>query len=79
MVNRNKQVHVVHRDDGWHVTRPTKESPVSNHRSQENAIEAGRGLAKKIEGELYIHTKKGPIRDCDSYGSDPSRSKDTVF
>ena len=34
-------------------------------------IELARVIAIKNEGELFIHNRKGQIRDRNSYGNDP--------
>jgi hypothetical protein len=44
--------------------------------TQEKAIDAAKKIAKKEKTSVVIHSKKGPIRDTDSYG-DESKKKDT--
>jgi len=50
--------------------------PVSTHRTQGAAEDAGRLLARENESELVIHRRDGRIRDKDSYGRDPCPPRD---
>ena len=72
-----KDYHVVPNGDEWAVKREGGERASSVHRTQREAIDAGRDLAKKNETELVIHRPNGQIRDSDSYGNDPHPPKDT--
>lgn len=71
-----KNVHVVPDGKNWAV-KPEGSKPVSKHRTQDAAEDAGRRLAKKNESELVIHRPNGQIRDKDTYGNDPNPPKDT--
>jgi Uncharacterized protein conserved in bacteria (DUF2188) len=44
----------------------------STHDTQDEAINEGRGLAKREQGELVIHGQEGQVREKDSHGNDPS-------
>jgi hypothetical protein len=59
----------------WTV-KPAGQTPVSTHRTQAAAIEAGRREAKRKETELLIQGRNGQIRSKDSYGNDPNPPKD---
>ena len=72
-----KNVHVVPSGNGWAVKQEGKATPVSNHRTQGAAEDAGRQIAKSNESELVIHRPNGQIRDKDSFGNDPCPPKDT--
>ena len=72
-----KSVHIVPREDGWAVRRSNGERDSSHHRTQADAIEAGRTTARREQTELVIHDQKGRIRDSDSFGNDPNPPKDT--
>lgn len=50
---------------------------LSNHRTQGNAIDAGRREAKRDGVDLVTHGRDGRIRSKDSYGNDPNPPKDT--
>jgi len=71
-----KDVHVVPHDDGWAVRREGAERASSVHRTQEQAADAGRRIAREERSELRIHGRDGRIRDSDSYGRDPNPPKD---
>jgi hypothetical protein len=68
---RNNEVHVVHKGDGW-IVEVTGQGPQSDRfDTQDEAINAGRQLAKQESKELVIHGEDGAIRQKDSYGGDP--------
>ena len=46
------------------------ERVTSTHRTQQEAIDAGRAIARNQESELVIHRSNGQIRDKDSHGKD---------
>lgn len=66
----SKNVHVVPSDGGWDVqvegTRKT-----SHFETQNEAIKAGRSLARGNHSEHIVHGTDGRIRQRDSYGRDP--------
>jgi hypothetical protein len=47
----------------------------STHETQAQAREAGRELARSNNAELHVHGRNGQVRDRNSYGNDPRRSK----
>lgn len=63
--------HVVPRDGNWAVQRENAERASSLHRTQAEAITAGRQIAQAERTELVIHGRDGKIRDKNSYGNDP--------
>ena len=69
--------HVVPRGAEWAVRRENSDRVTSQHRTQEQAIRAGREIAINQRAELVIHGRDGKIRDSDSYGNDPCPPKDT--
>ncbi len=74
-----KNVHVTH-DKGnktWNVKEEGSRQPTSTHRTQGAAIDAGRTIARRNEGELVIHDRDNRIRDKDIYGNDPNPPRDT--
>lgn len=71
-----KNVHVVPNGNNWSVVTEGTEKPLSNHRTQQAATEAGRKVAIESHCELVIHRPSGQIRDKDSYGNDPCPPKD---
>lgn len=71
-----KNVHVVPDGKGWSVKPEGAGKPLSKHRTQKAASEAGRKVAKQNQSELVIHRPNGQIRDKDSFGNDPCPPKD---
>jgi hypothetical protein len=71
-----RNVHVVPSGTAWAVKKEGQAAPVSKHRTQGAAEDAGRTIARKNESELVIHRPDGQIRDKDSYGNDPCPPKD---
>lgn len=69
MSKRNQ--HVVPHDDGWAVRGAGSQRATSLHRTQQDAINSGREIARNQGSELFIHGRDGRIRDRNSYGNDP--------
>jgi Uncharacterized protein conserved in bacteria (DUF2188) len=73
---KGKDIHIApNGKGGWHV-KPEGGVPVSNHRTQDAAIDKGRPIARRNESELVIHRRDGTIRDSDSHGHDPNPPRD---
>lgn len=73
---RKKEQHVVPHPGGWAVRRSGSQRATKIHRTQSDAIEHARGIAKNQRSEVVIHRKNGLIRDKDSYGNDPHPPRD---
>ena len=73
---KRQEIHVVPAGDRWAVKPAGSPTPVSTHRTQAAATDAGRRLARSNETELVIHSANGRIRDKDSYGRDPFPPRD---
>lgn len=63
--------HVVPHEDGWAVRGAGSQRASSIHRTQAEAIDCGREIARNQRTELFIHGRDGRIRDRDSHGRDP--------
>jgi hypothetical protein len=64
--------HVVPHDRQWAVRGEGKSRPTSLHRTQREAVDVARQLARQMGGELLIHSRSGRIRHRDtSGGNDP--------
>lgn len=72
---RRNDVHTVKHDHGWANKRPGSDRVSSVHRTQEEAIERGREIARKEGVEHLIHGRDGRIRERNSYGNDPHPPK----
>ncbi|UUC44763.1 DUF2188 domain-containing protein [Flavobacterium cerinum] len=71
-----KNQHITpHPDGGWQVKGEgnTKATVITD--TQQEAIDAGRNIAKNQQSELLIHGRNGQIRARDSYGNDPHPPK----
>lgn len=71
----HKNQHVVPHQDGWAVRGAGNQRATSVHQTQQEAIDAGRGIARNQHSELVIHRPNGQIRDKDSHGHDPNPPK----
>lgn len=76
MMARKGNQHAVPRDDQWAVRREGAQRVTSIHRTQREAIDAAREIARNQNGELLIHGRDGRIRARDtSGGHDPNPPK----
>ena len=57
--------------DGWAVKGAGNEKATSVHTTQQQAIDAARGIAQNQQSELLVHGRNGQIRERDSFGHDP--------
>lgn len=64
-------VHVVPQGDKWTLTIEGQGEGEGSFDTQQEAIDRGRELAQKLQGELIIHGEDGSIRAKDSHGNDP--------
>jgi hypothetical protein len=75
MAKKSGDVHVVRNPKGnWDVKQDGDR--LSTHQTQANAIERGKGEAKRDGVDLVTHGRDGKIRSKDSYGHDPNPPKD---
>jgi hypothetical protein len=50
---------------------------ISRHRTKDNAVEAGRVIARRLRVEHTIHLSDGKIGEKNSYGNDPFPPRDS--
>lgn len=76
-MTKKRDIHVVPHGNDWATKKEgaTRAGVVTD--TQQAAIEHAREQAIREKVEVVIHRKDGTIRDSDSYGNDPTRSKDT--
>lgn len=74
-VMSGKGQHVVPNGGKWSVRKAGAARATGTFSTQSEAIQEARKIAKNQGSELYIHGRDGRIRERDSYGSDPKRSK----
>jgi hypothetical protein len=69
-----EDLHVIkHPDGGWAVKRQGAARSSSLHRTQAEAVAAGRRLALKSGGaDVVVHRADGRLRESNSFGSDPT-------
>jgi len=67
--------HVVPSSGRWAVRKSGSAKVSRTYRTQKEAVAAARKIAKNQSTELYIHGRDGKIRERDSFGNDPVRSK----
>lgn len=68
---RKRNQHVVPHEEGWAVRGAGSQRATSVHRTQREAIDSGRRIARNQGTELFVHGRDGRIRERDSYGNDP--------
>ncbi|MDR0564699.1 MAG: DUF2188 domain-containing protein [Azoarcus sp.] len=66
-----KNQHVIPHQGRWAVKGEGNQRATSVHKTQQQAINAGRDIARNQNSELFIHRPDGRIRDKDSHGHDP--------
>ncbi|MEX2178200.1 MAG: DUF2188 domain-containing protein [Gemmatimonadaceae bacterium] len=74
-MKRGGGVHTLPNDGkGW--INKVNGKVISRHRSKDDAVEAGREIARKLELEHTTHRSDGVITEANSYGNDPCPPKD---
>ena len=64
-----QSVHVEPVTGGWAVKHGSRET--ASYPTKEEAVKAGRELARKSRSEHIVHRPDGRIEERDSYSSDP--------
>ncbi len=71
-----KNQHVVgHEGGGWAVKEEGAARPFAVFRTQSEAWEKAKSIARKERAEALLHGRNGAIRARNTYGYDPSRIK----
>jgi hypothetical protein len=68
-------VHVVPSEKGWRVEIEGTGGSRSTHKTQSEAAQTARRIARQNKTELLIHGRDGKVRDRSTYGHDPRRTK----
>ena len=74
-----RNIHVTRRKGEWAVVRERAKRASALLKTQREAINIARPMAKEDKVELVIHDKENKIRDKDSYGNDPCPPKDKKY
>ena len=61
---------------GWAIKGEGNKRATKVTKTQKEAIDLGKQIAKNQKSELIIQNTKGEIRSKDSYGNDPCPPKD---
>ncbi len=61
--------------DGWQVKGAGNSRATSVHSNQAAAWEEAKARAAGTKGEAYLTGRNGQIRERNTYGHDPSKSK----
>lgn len=72
-----RNVYVVVHGDDWAVRLQDETQVQSVHRTQKEAEDAGRVIAKREKSELLTQGENGQWRSKDSFGNDPRNVHDT--
>jgi hypothetical protein len=67
--------HVVSLGEGWAVKAEGASQPLATFKTQGEAWERAKSIARKERSEALLHGKNGLIRARNTYGYDPRRSK----
>jgi len=70
-----KNQHVVSHGEGWAVKAEGASQPLATFKTQSEAWEKAKSIARKERSEALLHAKNGQIRARNTYGYDPRRSK----
>ena len=70
-----KNQHVVSHGDGWAVKEEGAQGPFAVFKTQSEAWEKAKSIARKERAEALLHGRNGMIRTRNTYGHDPSRAK----
>lgn len=70
-----KNQHVVGHEGGWAVRAEGAQGPSAVFKTQSEAWEKAKSIARKERAEAVLHGKNGLIRARNTYGHDPHRSK----
>jgi Uncharacterized protein conserved in bacteria (DUF2188) len=69
-----KNQHVTPHERGWAVTADGAGTPSAIFKTQGEAWERAKSLARKERSEALLHGKNGRVRERNAYGHDPHRS-----
>lgn len=66
-----KNQYIVPTNNGWGVRGEGNQRITAEYKTQREAIERGRDIARNQESELRIQGENGKFREAWSYGNDP--------
>ena len=68
-----KNQHVVSLGDRWAVKEEGAAEPFAVFKTQSEAWEKAKSIARKERAEALLHGRDGQIRERNTYGHDPTR------
>ena len=71
----SKNQHVVPRGPNWAVVGEGNSRAPVVPPPQREALDRAREISRNQHGEVFIHNRRGQIRERDSHGRDPRRSR----
>jgi hypothetical protein len=69
-MSKGKNQHIVKHEDGWAVKGAGNQKATVVTDTKQQAIDAGKSIAKNQQSELVIHGKNGQIQEKNTYGPD---------
>jgi hypothetical protein len=72
---RKCDVHVVPSDTGWRVEVEGQSRAKGTHQTQQAAWQQAKQIAQQTRSEALLHGRNGQIRERNTYGHDPRRTK----
>ncbi len=70
-----KNQHVVNLGNRWAVKEEGAAEPFAVFKTQSEAWEKAKSIARKERTEAFLHGRDGQIRERNPYGHDPTRHK----
>jgi hypothetical protein len=70
-----KDQHVVSLGNRWAVKEEGAAEPFAVFKTQSEAWEKAKSIARKERTEAFLHGRDGQIRERNTYGHDPTRHK----
>jgi hypothetical protein len=68
-----RDIHVVpHDHEGWLVRRENQGEPIAHFRTQDEAQEEARRIAREEQVEYVLHNRRGQVREKESHDHDPT-------
>lgn len=68
-------VHVLPDERGWRIELEGSSRPIITHKTQKAAWRAATRIAQQNRSEAVLHGRDGKIRERNTYGQDPRRTR----
>lgn len=67
---KNYNQHVIPHSEGWAVKKSGSSKSTKVFKTQKEAKKYAKKIAKRKKAELFIHSRRGYIRERNTYGKD---------